>query len=170
MSWNSSDAWFCLGDWYLCSANKRWHFMTKINKSCRFFLFFYNINLLIAVSFQLLLRFQRSCNHSDEPRPLVHSFEASMMTWFNCKHLWHVMMTWPNCKHLWHVMMTCTFLHLALSNFESYFYNSTTCIKGLVFLWNYINTLIFTTLLKFHTIQNIHFKWNFWVNIFFYSG
>jgi hypothetical protein len=62
------------------------------------------------------------------------------------------------------------FYTLALSNFESYFYNSTTCIKGLVFLWNYINTLIFTTFTQFHTNQKIHFKWNFWVNTHFFIG
>jgi hypothetical protein len=45
-------------------------------------------------------------------------------------------------------MMTCTFYTLALSNFESYFCKSNTCTKGLVFLQNYINTPIFTTLPK----------------------
>jgi hypothetical protein len=49
-------------------------------------------------------------------------------------------------------MMTCTFY----TNFENYFCNSTTCIKGLVLLENYINILIFTTLPKIFTHFNTY--------------
>jgi hypothetical protein len=55
-----------------------------------------------------------------------------------------------------HVIMTCTFYTLALSNFENYFCNSTTCIKGLVLLENYLNILIITTLPKIFTHFNTY--------------
>jgi hypothetical protein len=52
--------------------------------------------------------------------------------------------------------MTCHddlhFYTLTLSNFESYFCKWNICIKGLVLLWNYINTLILPLYPKFlHT-------------------